>query len=76
VREGKQHSIVDDLRIIDETRQYLRDFNRVNAATTTARELYDAMLEAHPDRVNPGSLWGAACRQKGRHCRPQIPGKI
>jgi hypothetical protein len=46
--------------IIAETRQYLRDFNHLNAATTTARELYDAMLEIYPDRVNPGSLWGAA----------------
>jgi glyoxylase-like metal-dependent hydrolase (beta-lactamase superfamily II) len=50
----------DDPRIIAETRQYLRDFNRLNAATTTPRELYDAMLEIYPDRVNPGSLWGAA----------------
>ncbi len=50
----------DDPRIIAETRQYLRDFNRVNTATTTARELYDAMLQIYPDRVNPGSLWGAA----------------
>jgi glyoxylase-like metal-dependent hydrolase (beta-lactamase superfamily II) len=50
----------DDPRIIAETRQYLRDFNRLNTATTTARELYDAMLQIYPDRVNPGSLWGAA----------------
>jgi glyoxylase-like metal-dependent hydrolase (beta-lactamase superfamily II) len=50
----------DDPRIIAETRQYLRDFNRLNTATTSARELYDAMLEIYPDRVNPGSLWGAA----------------
>ncbi len=50
----------DDPRIIAETRQYLRDFNRLNAATTTAREFYDAMLQIYPDRVNPGSLWGAA----------------
>ena len=50
----------DDPRIIAETRQYLRDFNRLNAATTTARELYDAMLQIYPDRANPGSLWGAA----------------
>ena len=50
----------DDPRIIAETRQYLRDFNRLNATTTTARELYDAMLEVYPNRVNPGSLWGAA----------------
>ncbi len=50
----------DDPRIIAETRQYLRDFNRLNAATVNARQLYDAMLELYPDRVNPGSLWGAA----------------
>lgn len=50
----------DDPRIIAETHQYLRDFNHLNAATTTARELYYAMLEVYPDRVNPGSLWGAA----------------
>jgi glyoxylase-like metal-dependent hydrolase (beta-lactamase superfamily II) len=50
----------DDPRIIGETRQYIRDFNRLDDATTTARELYDAMLELYPDRVNPGSLWGAA----------------
>src|SRR5258708_4650216 len=50
----------DDPRIIGETRQYLRDFDRLNEATANARELYDVMLELYPDRVNPGSLWGAA----------------
>src|SRR5271156_1837683 len=50
----------DDPRIIGETRQYIRDFIALDQATTTARELYDAMLEVYPDRVNPGSLWGAA----------------
>jgi hypothetical protein len=45
----------DDPRIIAETRQYLRDFNRLNTATST-HELYDAMLDLYPDRVNPGSL--------------------
>ena len=50
----------DDPRIIAETRQYLRDFDRLNEATANARELYDAMLDLYPGRVNPGSLWGAA----------------
>jgi len=50
----------DDPRIIGDTRRYIQDFNRLEAATTSARDLYDAMLELHPDRVNPGSLWGAA----------------
>jgi glyoxylase-like metal-dependent hydrolase (beta-lactamase superfamily II) len=50
----------DDPRIIEETRQYIRDFDRVAETTNTARELYDQMLALHPDRVNPGALWGAA----------------
>ncbi|MGA3012263.1 MAG: MBL fold metallo-hydrolase [Terracidiphilus sp.] len=50
----------DEPHIIAETRQYLRDFNRLDKATTAVRELYDAMLELYPDRVNPGSLWGGA----------------
>ena len=50
----------DDPRIIGETRQYLRDFNRLNETTATAHQLYDAMLELYPDRINPGSLWSAA----------------
>ena len=50
----------DDPRILSETRKYLRDFNRMDATTGDARELYEAMLELYPDRVNPGSLWSAA----------------
>ena len=34
------------------------DFDRVAGTTTTARGLYDKMLELDPDRVNPGgALW-------------------
>jgi glyoxylase-like metal-dependent hydrolase (beta-lactamase superfamily II) len=50
----------DSPRIIEETRQYIRDFEHVAEMTTTARELYDQMLETYPDRANPGSLWGSA----------------
>ena len=50
----------DDPKHIEETRQYIRDFIRLDEQTPTARELYDKMLELFPDRVNPGSLWGAA----------------
>jgi glyoxylase-like metal-dependent hydrolase (beta-lactamase superfamily II) len=50
----------DSPKIIEETRQYIRDFDRV-AETTTARELYDKMLERYPDRGNPGlALWISA----------------
>jgi glyoxylase-like metal-dependent hydrolase (beta-lactamase superfamily II) len=50
----------DSPRIIEETRQYIRDFDRVAETTTTARELFDKMLEIYPDRVNPGALWSSA----------------
>jgi glyoxylase-like metal-dependent hydrolase (beta-lactamase superfamily II) len=56
----------DDPRDIGRTRQYMRDFNRLDETTMTARELYDAMLELHPDRANPGSLWTGAQRAKKR----------
>jgi hypothetical protein len=46
--------------------RYLRDFNRLNAATADVRQLYDAMLEIYPERVNPGSLWGAANNAKNQ----------
>ncbi|HEU0149639.1 MAG TPA: MBL fold metallo-hydrolase [Bradyrhizobium sp.] len=54
----------DNPRIVGETRQYLRDFIRLNDATKSARELYDQMLALYPDRANPGSLWSAAAVAK------------
>jgi glyoxylase-like metal-dependent hydrolase (beta-lactamase superfamily II) len=50
----------DDPRILEETRQYIRDFDRLAEKAATARELYDKMLELYPDRANPGALWGSA----------------
>ena len=51
----------DSPKIIEDTRRYIRDFDRVAETTTTARELYDRMLKLHPDRGNPGlALWNSA----------------
>jgi hypothetical protein len=48
-------------RIVEETRQYIRDFDRLAETTTAAQELYDKMLELYPNRVNPGwALWSSA----------------
>src|SRR5262249_52830042 len=44
----------DNPRIIEQTRQYIRDFDRLAETTTNARELYDKMLELYPKRVNAG----------------------
>ena len=51
----------DNPRIIEETRQYIRDFDRLVEKTATAQELYDKMLELYTNRVNPGwALWSSA----------------
>jgi glyoxylase-like metal-dependent hydrolase (beta-lactamase superfamily II) len=56
----------DNPRIIEETRQYIRDFDRLVEKTKTAQELYDKMLELYPNRVNPGwALWSSARAAKG-----------
>jgi glyoxylase-like metal-dependent hydrolase (beta-lactamase superfamily II) len=50
----------DNPQIIEETRQYIRDFDRLAETTTNAQELYDKMLELYPNRVNPGwALWSS-----------------
>src|SRR6202008_156583 len=39
--------------ILAETRKYICDFEHLATQTTTARELYDRMLELYPDWLNP-----------------------
>jgi glyoxylase-like metal-dependent hydrolase (beta-lactamase superfamily II) len=51
--------------ILDETRNYIEDFERTAASTRTALELYNEMLALHPDRINPGILWSSARAIKG-----------
>jgi glyoxylase-like metal-dependent hydrolase (beta-lactamase superfamily II) len=51
----------DNPWIIEETRQYIRDFDLLAETTKTAQELYDKMLELYPNRINPGwALWSSA----------------
>jgi glyoxylase-like metal-dependent hydrolase (beta-lactamase superfamily II) len=62
----KKPELPDDPATIAQTVRYLRDFNRLEAETATAEELYDRMLELYPRRANPGSLWGGAKAAKAR----------
>jgi len=62
----KKPGMDDNPRIIEETRQYIRDFERVAEQTTTRRELYDQMLQLYPDRLNRIVLWNSALAFKGR----------
>jgi glyoxylase-like metal-dependent hydrolase (beta-lactamase superfamily II) len=61
----KKPELPDTPTAIPATAAYLRDFNRLEAETTSAAELYDGMLELHLRRANPGSLWGGAKTAKG-----------
>ncbi|MGU3292893.1 MBL fold metallo-hydrolase [Williamsia sp. M5A3_1d] len=55
----------DTPEIIEQTRQYIRDFDELVATTSTTLELYERLLDKHPDRVNPGAAWGSARSAKG-----------
>lgn len=51
----------DDPKNIEETRQYIRDFDRLAETASSTEELYDKMLELYPNRVNPTwALWSSA----------------
>ena len=61
IASHKRPSNDDNPQVIEETRQYIRDFNRSSESTTTVQELYDKMLELYPNRVNPEwALWSSA----------------
>ena len=61
VASHKRPQSDDSPRIIEETRQYIRDFDRLVETTGTAQELYDKMLELYPNRENPSwALWSSA----------------
>ena len=61
VASHKRPENEDNPRIIGETRQYIRDFDRLAQTTNTAQELYERMLKLYPNRVNPGwALWSSA----------------
>ncbi|PQE10711.1 Metallo-beta-lactamase domain protein [Rutstroemia sp. NJR-2017a BBW] len=45
---------------VQATREYLNDFARLDAQTSTPEELYSQMMELHLTRLNIGSLWGGA----------------
>jgi glyoxylase-like metal-dependent hydrolase (beta-lactamase superfamily II) len=61
IASHKRPGRADSPQIIEETRQYIRNFDQLAETTTTAQELYDKMLELYPNRVNPGwALWSSA----------------
>ena len=55
----------DHPRIIEETRQYIRDFDELVETAKTVHVLYDRMLQLHPLRMNVNALWTSALAFKG-----------
>jgi glyoxylase-like metal-dependent hydrolase (beta-lactamase superfamily II) len=43
---------------IQATRRYLTDERRLLESSDRAETFYEEMLALHPDRINPGALWG------------------
>jgi glyoxylase-like metal-dependent hydrolase (beta-lactamase superfamily II) len=56
----KDPRAVDDPSQIQATRRYLSDARRLLESSESAQEFYQEMLRLHPERLNPGALWGAA----------------
>jgi glyoxylase-like metal-dependent hydrolase (beta-lactamase superfamily II) len=56
----KNKDLPDDPKILDETRQYLRDAIRLLAGTPKPPEFFEEMMRLHGDRLNPGPLWYSA----------------
>lgn len=58
---GHKHPDYSDSAInVQESIDYLMDVEQAVNSTTSALQLYEAVLSKHPHRANPGSLWGAA----------------
>jgi len=55
-RDGDPDSPQD----IDRTRRYIHDFSAAVENASSATDLYDAMVELYPGRVNRGVLWNSA----------------
>jgi glyoxylase-like metal-dependent hydrolase (beta-lactamase superfamily II) len=56
----KNRNLPDAPKILDETRQYLRDAIRLLAGGPKPLEFFEEMVKLHGDRLNPGPLWYSA----------------
>jgi glyoxylase-like metal-dependent hydrolase (beta-lactamase superfamily II) len=56
----KNKDLPDDPSILDQTRNYLLDAQRLLTDKPSPREFYNQMLDRYPDRLNRGPLWYGA----------------
>ena len=57
VASHKNPALDDDPKVIEETRKYLEDVERLSQTSGGALEFYNAMLALYPERLNPTALW-------------------
>jgi hypothetical protein len=60
VADHKNKHLPDDPAILDQTRQYLLDAQRLLGQRPSPREFFDQMVAEYPDRLNPGPVWYSA----------------
>jgi hypothetical protein len=53
----KNKALPDSPATIEETRQYIRDADRLLKETTSRIEFFDAMCSLHPERLNQAVVW-------------------
>ena len=56
----KNKDLGDEPKIIDETRDYLLDAQRLLAGKPSPNEFFDHMIRLYPDRLNTGPVWYSA----------------
>ncbi len=56
----KRPGRADSPAIIEETRRYISDFDRIAEDARTALQLYEQVLALYPARINRGALWSSA----------------
>ena len=61
----KRDGAEDSPDSIEETRRYLQDFEAAARGTDSAEDLYEAMIERYPDRINRAVVWNSAHAIKG-----------
>src|SRR3984885_2386774 len=62
----KNKNLPDAPDVLEQTRQYLLDAQKLLSSKPTPLEFYNQMIALHPDRINPGSLWSSALTLLGK----------
>jgi hypothetical protein len=56
----KNEELPDDPKIVDETRNYLLDAQRLIAGKPSPEVFFNHMIRLYPDRLNVGPVWYSA----------------